>query len=330
LAAVGISSESAMKVVAIVLLVLGSIGSSLAQPYPAKPVRLIVPSGPGSPSDIRARWIADKLTAALGQPVMVDNKAGAGGSMATEAAARSASDGYTIVLVHQGTLAINPHVYDRLGYDPVKDFAPVSRLVVSALLLAVHPDAPVKSVADLLQLAKDNPGKLTFGSPGTGTPPHLAAELFRRMAGLEVVHVPYKAAAPALVDLMAGRLSYTFDSLAIQMPQVKAGKIRALGVTSAQRFASLPEVPTVAEGGLPGFEYWSWMGISAPAGTPGPIVARLNHEIVRILGTQQARDWFAAQGGEPFAETPEQFAAFIRAELASWGKVVREAGIKAE
>jgi len=309
---------------------LGTTGAAAAQAYPAKPVRLIVPSGPGGPPDIRARWLAEKLSPALGQPVIVDNKSGAGGIIGTEAGARSAPDGYTILLTHQGTVAINPHIYARLGYDPLKDFAPVSRLVVSALLLAVHPDAPVKSVGELLQLAKQSPGKLTYGSPGTGTPPHLAAELFKRMAGIDTLHVPYKSPAPALFDLMGGRLSYTFDSLAIQMPQVKAGKIRALGVTSGQRLASLPEIPTVAEAGLPGFEYWSWMGICAPAGTPRPIVARLNQEIVHILGTQQAKDWFAAEGGEPKGETPEEFAAFILAEHARWGKVIREAGIKAD
>lgn len=309
---------------------LGTTGTAAAQAYPTKPVRLIVPSGPGGPPDIRARWLAEKLSPALGQPVIVDNKSGAGGIIGTEAGARSAPDGYTILLTHQGTVAINPHIYARLGYDPLKDFAPVSRLVVSALLLAVHPDAPVKSVGELLQLAKQSPGKLTYGSPGTGTPPHLVAELFKRMAGIDTLHVPYKSPAPALFDLMGGRLSYTFDSLAIQMPQVKAGKIRALGVTSGQRLASLPEIPTVAEAGLPGFEYWSWMGICAPAGTPRPIVARLNQEIVHILGTQQAKDWFAAEGGEPKGETPEEFAAFILAEHARWGKVIREAGIKAD
>src|SRR5262245_37564488 len=240
---------------------LAAAGAVAAQGYPAKPLKLIAPAGPGSVTDTRARWIAEQLSARLGQPVVVDNKAGAGGSIGTEAAARSAPDGCTIVLVHQGTFAINPHLYDRVGYDPVKDFEPVSRLVVSALLLAVHPDAPVKSVAELLQLAKGSPGKLTYGSPGSGTPPHLAAELFKRMASIEVVHVPYKSGAPALLDLMAGRLSYTFDGLAVQMPQVKAGKIRALGVTSGQRFASLPDIPTIAESGLPGFEYWSWQGI---------------------------------------------------------------------
>ena len=311
-------------------ILLALAGAGVAQGYPTKPLRLIAPAGPGSVTDTRARWIAEQLSARLGQPVVVENKAGAGGSIGTELAARSAPDGYTIVLAHQGTFAINPHVYERLGYDPVKDFAPVSRVVVSALLLAVPADAPVKSVAELLELAKQSPGRLTYGSSGTGTPPHLAAELFKRMAGIETVHVPYKSGAPALVDLMAGRLSYTFDGLAVQMPQVKAGKIRALGVTSGQRFAWLPDIPTVAESGLPGFEYWSWQGICAPAGTPGPIVARLNQEIGWVLATQQARDWFAAQGGEPLAETPEQFRAFIAAEYARWGKVVREAGIKAE
>lgn len=301
---------------------------AVAQVYPTKPVKLIAPSGPGSPSDIRARWIADKLTAALGQPVLVDNKAGAGGSLATEAAARSAPDGYTLVLAHQGTFAINPHIYVRTGYDPLTDFAPISRLVVSALLLAVPSEAPVKSIADLIALAKQRPGQLTFGSPGSGTPPHLAGELFNRMAGIETVHVPYKAAAPALVDLMAGRLSYTFDSLAIQMPQVKAGKIRALGVSSRQRFEALPAIPTVAEAGLPGFEYWSWQGICAPAGTPLHVVSRLNVELSRILATPEAKEWFAAQGGEPMPETPQSFAAFIASEHARWGKVVREANIR--
>lgn len=314
----------------VAVLVVAQSGLAAAQSYPAKPLRLIAPGGPGSPTDIRARWIAEHLSLALGRPVVVDNKAGAGGSIGTELAARSAPDGYTLLLAHQGTFAINPHMYGRISYDPLKDFAPVSRLVVSAMLLAVPAEASLRSVAELVKAARRTPGKLTYGSPGTGTPPHLAAELFKRMAGIDTVHVPYKAAAPALVDLMAGRLSYTFDSLSIQMPQVKAGKIKALGVSSAQRFASLPDIPTIAESGLPGFEYWSWQGICAPADTPEAVVARLNREIVRILATAQARDWFAAQGGEPMPDTPEQFAAFIRAEHARWGNVIREAGIKAE
>ncbi len=314
------------------LMLLGAVlsGPTFAQAYPSKPVKLIVPSAPGSPPDIRARWLAEKLAPALGQPIVVDNKAGAAGSIGTEAGARSAPDGYTLLLVHQGTLAINPHLYARTGYDPIADLAPVTRLVVSPMLLAVHPEMPVNSAADLIRLANEKPGQLTFGSGGTGTPPHMAGELFKRMAKIDVVHVPYKAASPALVDLMAGRLSYTIDSVAIQLPQVKNGKIKALAVTGAKRLASLPDVPTVTESGLPGFEYWSWMGICVPAGTPKEIVSRLNQAIVGILGTPPAREWFAAQGGEPMGETSEEFAAFIKAEHAKWGMIVRDAGITAE
>ena len=305
-------------------------GSTAAQAYPTKPVRLIAPSLPGSPVDIRARWIADALSPAIGQPVVVENKAGAGGSIGTEAAAKSASDGYTLVLAHQGTFAINPHLYARTGYDPIADFAPVTRLVLSPMVLAVHPATPVKSVSDLIRLAKEKPGQLTFGSAGNGTPPHMAAELFRRTAKIDVVHVPYKGASPALVDLMAGRLTYTFDSAAIQLPQVRAGKIKALAVTGSKRLPSLPDVPTVSESGLPGFEYWSWMGICAPRGTPSEIVSRLNKTIIEILGTPRAREWLAAQGGEPAGETPEEFAAFIKAEHTKWGAVVHAAGIIVE
>ena len=306
------------------------IGWAHAQAYPVKPIRLIAPTTPGSPPDVRARWIAAALTPALGQAVVVENKAGAGGTIGTEAAAKSAPDGYTLVLAHQGTFAISPHVYARTGYDPIADFAPVTRLVASPMVLAVHPDMAVKSVADLIRLAKEKPGQLTFGSAGNATPPHMAGELFRRTANIDVVHVPYKGASPALLDLIAGRLSYTIDGTPIQLPQVKAGKIRALAVTSAKRLASLPDVPTVSESGLPGFEYWSWMGICAPAGTPREIVSRLNRTIVGILSTPQAREWLAAQGGEPAGETPEEFAAFIRTEYAKWGDVVRASKITAD
>ena len=313
------------------LVVLGAVWSTtFAQGYPSKPVRLIAPTAPGSPPDIRARWLADALTPVLGQPVVVENKAGAGGNIGTEAVAKSAPDGYTLLLAHQGTFAINPHVYARTGYDPIADFAPVTRLVLSPMVLAVNPGLPVNSVADLIRLAREKPGHLTFGSAGNGTPPHMAAELFKRTAKIDVVHVPYKGASPALVDLMAGRLSFTFDSAAIQLPQVRTGKIKALAVTGSKRLPSLPDVPTVSESGFPGFEYWSWMGICAPAGTPKDVVSRLNHAIVGILGTPKAQDWFAAQGGEPMGESPEAFAAFIKTEYAKWGEVVRAAGITVE
>lgn len=303
---------------------------ALAQPYPSKPVRLIAPAPPGSPVDIRARWVAEKLAPALAQPIVVENKAGAGGNIGTEAAAKSSADGYTLVIVHQGTLAINPHIYGRTGYDAIADFAPITRLLESVLMLAVHPQVPAHSVADLLRLAREQPGRLSYGSSGIGTPPHMAGELFRKMAGIDVQHVPYKGATPALTDLIAGRVAFTIDSFTMQLPQVKAGKLRALAVTGVKRAASAPDVPTLAEAGLAGYDYRSWMGVAAPAGIPKEIIARLNAELVRALSTAEARAWFHAQGAEVVADTPEEFAAVIRAEHARWGAIIREAGIRAE
>ena len=303
---------------------------ALAQTYPSKPVRLIVPAPPGAAADIRARWIAEKLSPMLGQPIIVDNRAGAGGAIGTEAAAKSAADGYTILLVHQGTMAVNPHVYAKLGYDPLIDFAPITRLLLGPLLLAVNASLPVQSVADLVRLAKQKPGQINFGSPGNGTPPHLAGELFKHMAGIDVTHIPYKGGAQALTDLVAGQIAFSMDNLAVQLPQVKAGRIRAIATTGAQRITALPEVPTVAEAGVPDYEYLAWMGIAAPAATPRAIVARLNFDIVTILSTPAARDWLSAQGNVPGGDTPEQFAAFIKSEHAKLGRIVREAGIKAD
>ena len=303
---------------------------ALAQTYPSKPVRLIVPGPPGTAADIRARWIAEKLSPMLGQPIIVDYRAGAGGAIGTEAAAKSAADGYTILLVHQGTMAVNPHVYAKLGYDPLTDFAPITRLSLGPLLLAVNASLPVQSVADLVRLAKQKPGQINFGSPGNGTPPHLAGELFKHMAGIDVTHIPYKGGAQALTDLVAGQIAFSMDNLAVQLPQVKAGRIRAIATTGAQRIAALPEVPTVAEAGVRDYEYLAWMGIAAPAATPRAIVARLNFDIVTILSTPAARDWLSAQGNVPGGDTPEQFAAFIKSEHAKLGRIVREAGIKAD
>ena len=312
------------------LIAITSTSACFAQAYPSRTIRLIVPSAPGGPVDARARWIAEKLRISLGQALMVDNKPGAAGIIGTQAAAQSHADGYTLVMVHQGTMALNPHLYPQLPYDPFRDFAPVSRLVVSPMMLAVHPDVPAHSVADLIRLAKEKPGQLNFGSPGVGSPPNIAGELFSRLAHIDVLHIPYKSSPAAQIDLIGGRLTYTFDGVVSQLPQVRAGKIRALAVTSAKRLPALPDIPTVAESGLPGYEYWSWMGICAPAGTPKEIITRLNAEITKILRTQEARDWFAEQGGEPVLETPEEFAAYIKTEYLRWGKLIREAGIKAE
>lgn len=301
-----------------------------AQEYPSGTIRIIAPGPPASPRDIRARWVAEQLAAALNQPVIVENRAGAGGNIGMEVAAKSAPDGRTLVIVDVGTLALNPHLYDRTGYDALADFVPVVRLVESPLMLAVPADSPARSLADLIRLARDKPGRLSYGSSGVGTPPHLAGELFKRMAGIDVVHVPYKGASPALTDLMAGRIDYTIENLALQLPQVAAGKIRALAITGAKRVAAAPDVPTMTEAGLPGYEYSAWMGVAVPAGTPTAIVARLNAELVRALRAPGAQAWFASQGGEVIADSPEAFAQTVRSEHTRWRQVIQDAQIKAE
>ena len=307
-----------------------AITPAYPQAYPSKPIRLVITGTPGSATDIRGRWLAPRLTAALGQTIVVDNRTGAGGTIGTEAVARSAPDGYTLLVVHQGTLAFNPHIYKRVGYDPIADFAPVTLIGTSPLLLAVNPKVPASSVAELVQLAKQKPGQLNYGSPGNGTPPHIAGELFKRMANIEVAHVPYKGGAAALLDLMGGRVAYTFDSAAVQLPNAKAGKIRLLAVTSLQRIPALPDIRTIAESGLPGYEFWAWQGIAAPAGTSRSTIARLHSEIVKIMSTPEAREWFGELGIEPTTSTPQEFAAHIKAEHARWGPVIREANIKAD
>lgn len=305
-------------------------GPSLAQGYPSKPIRLIVPTVAGSPPDIRARWAADGLAPALGQPVIVENRPGGGGIIGAEAAAKSAPDGYTLVALHQGNLAFNPHLYARPGYDPSRDFAPVTRLSVSSLVLAVHPALEANSVADLVRLAKARPGQLTFGSAPLGTAPHIAEQLFRRMANIDTTLVPYKGGNLALMDLVAGRVTYTLDGIGITLPHARAGKVRVLAVTSAQRLPSLPDLPTIAESGLPGYDFETWNGICAPAGTPKEIIARLNAELVKVVRSPAMHERFAAQGDAPIGDTPEEFAAVIKADNAKWGPIIRAAGIRIE
>ena len=303
---------------------------TFAQAYPSRPLRLVSPASPGSATDVRARWLAPRLSAELGQPVVVDNRAGAAGVIGTETVAKSTPDGYTLLIVHQGTLVFNPHLYGRLGYHPLSSFSAISRIGMGPLVLAVHPSVPANTVADLVQLAKQKPGQLNYGSPGSGTPPHLAGELFKRMAGIDTLHVPYKGGGPALLDLTGGRLTYTFDNAAIQMPSVRAGKIRALAVTGSKRIEALPDLRTIAESGLPGYEFASWQGLVAPAGTPNEIIGRLNTHVLKIMGTTEAREWFAEQGVEPIADRPHAFAEFVRADYERWGRIIREAGIKAD
>ena len=301
-----------------------------AESYPSKPIRIIVTGTPGGPPDLLTRWLAERLAPALAVAIVVENRPGAGGNVAMQATAHSEPDGYTLVVAGQGPFALNPHMYASPGYNPIADFAPITQIERGALLLAVNPEVPVHSVAELIALATKKPGELNYGSPGSGTPPHLASELFSRSANLKVVHVPYAGAPAAMLDLVAGRLTFTFGTVNVQLPQVKAGKIRALAVTSAARLEALPDVPTVAESGLPGFEYSGWLGIAAPARTPKPTIERLQREIAAILQTDEARKYFASHGREPVGSTPVAFAAFIRAEHAKWGLVIRDSNIKAE
>ena len=299
--------------------------------WPAKPLRIIVPGGTGSVTDLRARWLAPRLTAALGQGVTVENKTGAGGNIGTEMAARSAPDGYTLVIIHQGTMAVNPHLYARVGYDPLVDFTPLTRIGGSApLVLAVAVESPAKDVNDLLRMAREKPGRLSFGSSGIGTPPHMAGELFKRLAGIDAIHVPYKGGGQAANDLIAGHVDWTFDGATLQLPLIKAGRTRALAVTGSARVTGMPDVPTLAEAGVNGYEFMSWSGIALPAGTPRPIVARLHAEISKILGSAEAREYFGSLGLSAGADSMESFAAQIRAEHAKWGEIIRQTGLKAE
>jgi tripartite-type tricarboxylate transporter receptor subunit TctC len=274
--------------------------------------------------------VAEQLGGTLDRVVIVDNKPGAGGNIGMEAAAKSAPDGRTLVIVDVGTLAQNPHIYERPGYNALTDFMPVIGLMEAALVLAVPALSPARTISDLVALAQASPGKLSYGSPGIATPPHLAGELFLRAARIEVVHVPYKGAPPAIQDLVAGRLDYVIDSAALLQPLVAAGKLRALAVTGATRLEAMPDVPTVAEAALPSVTYLSWMGVAAPAGTPAVLVERLNRDLARTLATETARQWFRDQGGTVLAGTPADFGKRIKADYERWGEVIRAARIKAQ
>ncbi len=300
-------------------------------PWPSKPLRIIVPGGAGGATDIRARWLAQRLSPALGQNVVVEVKPGAGGNIGTEMAARSAPDGYTLAIIHSGTMAINPHFFARTGYDALNDFVPLTRIGGPAsLVLAVAADYPAKSVADLIRMAKDKPGQLSFGSPGLGTPPHMAGELFKRLASIDAVHVPYKGGGQAANDLLAGHVNWTFDGANVQQPLIKAGRIRALAVSGRTRMPSLPDVPTLDEAGVSGYEFTAWIGIAVPAGTPPAIVSKLHAEISKILNSSEAKEYFTGLSLSAGADTPDAFAAQIRAEHAKWGDIIKQTGLKAE
>ena len=300
-----------------------------ADAYPGRPIRFILPFPPGGGTDILGRLIAERLTANLGQPVVTENRGGAGGNVGAEAAARSAPDGYTIVLVAP-SLAISPSLYSKLNYDPVRDFAPVSLVATVPNVIITHPSVPANTLAEFTRLAKTKPGGMNFGSGGSGTSNHLAGELFNIVAGVKLVHVPYKGVNMAMQDVLSGQIHFVVIGIPAAAPHIKAGKLRALALVAPQRSAALPEVPTVAEAGLRDFEVTTWYGILAPTGTPRPIITRLNAEIVRIMHAPELRDRLAAMGTDPVTSTPEEFADLIKREIAKWGKVVREAGLKAD
>ena len=305
--------------------------SALAQaPFPTKPVRLVVPFPAGGTTDILARAAAQKLSETLGQQVIVDNRPGAGGNIGAELVAKAPADGYTLLMGTVGTHAINPSLYAKMPYDHVKDFAPVILVAGVPNVLVVNPDLPFKTVADVVAYAKANPGKLNFASSGSGTSIHLSGELFKVMAGVQMTHVPYKGSAPALTDLIGGQVQLMFDNLPSALPQIKGGKLRAVAVTSTTRAAALPDVPTVAESGLPGFESSSWFGILAPAGTPKDIIAKINTDVQKWLSTPEAKEKLLGQGAIAAGGSPDEFAKNIQAETAKWAKVVKESGAKVD
>jgi tripartite-type tricarboxylate transporter receptor subunit TctC len=296
--------------------------------FPSKPLRIIVPFAPGGATDVLARMISGKLGEALGQQVVVENKPGAGGAIGAEAGARAAPDGYTLTLAAAGFMAVNPAVYPKLSYDPVRDFAPLCLLVKAPLLLVVNPSVPARNVKELVDWARANPGRLTIGHGGPGTAQHLGGELFTNVAGIQAVHIPYKGSAPATTDLLAGVFDAQFDNMVTLIPHVKSGKLRALGVSSPKRAPALPEVPTIAEAALPGFETGTWYGLVAPAAVPAPILDRLNREVVRIVAMPEITDKMTAMGLVPAAGPAPQFGEFIRSEIAQYARVVKAANIR--
>ena len=297
--------------------------------YPSKPVTIVVPFAAGGTTDILARVIGQALTKELGQPVIVDNRAGAGGNIGAALAAKAPADGYTLFMGTVGTHAINQSLYKKLPFDPIKDFAPLTRVAMVPNLLVVNPGKPYKNVKELIAYAQANPGKVNFGSSGSGSSIHLSGELFKSLAKVDMVHVPYRGSAPAVTDLLGGQIDIMFDNMPSAIQHVRSGKLRPLAVTTAKRSPELPDVPTIAEAGVPGYEATSWFGMFAPAATPATIVATLNGALVKVLADPEVKKKLAEQGAEPYAEKPEQFAEFIRSESAKWSQVVKASGASA-
>ena len=304
--------------------------AAVAQSYPSKPIRLVVPFTPGGSTDILARLVGQKLGEAFGQQVIIDNRPGAGGNIGVEMVANSPPDGHTLVMGHIGTFGVNPTLYPKLPYDPIKDFAPITLFAKVANMLVVNPVLPVKSVKELIALAKAKPGALNYGSAGNGSAAHLAIEYFKLLTKTDIQHIPYKGTAPMVTDLIAGQISLTITGVPPLLPHVKSGKLRALAVGTGQRLTLLPELPTIAEAGVSGFEATQWYGLLAPAATPREIVMRLNAEIIKALQRPDVRERLASEASQPAGDTPEKFLAFIKAEIARWAPVVRASGARPE
>ena len=322
-----------LSTISLVLALMGASGLAVAQvpsagKFPAKPVRIVVPYPPGGPIDILTRPLAQKLNEGMGSTVLVDNRAGANGIIGIEHVAKSAADGYTLVVGSAGSFAINPNVYAKLPFDVLRDFAPVSLFATVPELLVVHPSLPAKSVKELVALAKARPKQLNYGSSGVGGTPHLAVELLKQAAGIDVVHVPYKGMGPATIDLIAGQVQLAFADLPVLLPQVKADKLRALAVSTAARSPNLPETPTTAESGYPKIRIMNWYALFVPAATPKDIVAALNAETAKAVARTDMKTFVQEQGGAAVSNTPAELGTMLRSELDLWGKVVKTAGVK--
>ena len=312
------------------VLLCASASLAFAQDYPSKPVRMVVPFPPGGTTDILARAVGQKLSESWGQQVVIDNRPGAGGNIGTDIVAKSPADGYTLLMGTVGTHAINASLYGKLPFDPVKDFAPVTLVASVPNVLVVNSTVDSKSVKELIALAKSKPGQLAFASSGNGTSIHLAGELFKSMTGTAMLHIPYKGSAPAIAELLGGQTNMMFDNLPSAMPHIKSGRLRALAVTSVRRSPALPDIPTIAETGISGYEASSWFGVLAPAGTPKDIVAKIQGDIARALNAPEIKERLSGQGAEPVGNTPEQFAEHIKAESAKWARVVKDSGAKVD
>jgi tripartite-type tricarboxylate transporter receptor subunit TctC len=313
-----------------VLIALFVVGNAAAQQYPSKPIRLMVPFPPGGSTDIVARIVAQKLGTQLGQPLVIENRGGAGGTLGTAVVAKAPADGYTLVVGTTSTHVVAPSVYQKLEYDPVRDFAPVSLMAVTPYLLVVHPSVPARSVKELVELMKSQPGKLNYASAGVGSTTHLAMEMLKGASNTYALHIPYNGNGPAGTAVIAGQVEILFGSLPAVLPHAKAGKVRALAVGTPKRSPSLPEVPTVAESGYPGFDASLWLAIMAPAGAPAPVLERLNREVIAAVSAKDTAELLDKNGAEPLTSTPAELAAMIRDGVAKYAKVVRDAGVKPE